>query len=252
MGSWGGPVTVVNTDQRSGTYCVKVAGAGAANQVITGLTPNTTYILSGWGKVSSGGLVKIGVKEYGGAETKATITSTSYEKGSVVFTTGSTNTSAKIFFFQPGGGTSWGDDFVVVESNNLVQNPGFETGSLSSWNNWGVPVTIDSTNQRSGSHGVKIDGSGEGAANQVITGLSPNTTYTLSGWGKVANGGLVKIGVKEYGGAEIKVSITNTIYEEARIIFTTGSSNTSARIFFYQPAAGPSWGDDFNVVEGSL
>lgn len=72
--------------------------------------------MTGWAKVSSGGVVRIGVKDYdGGVQTKARITSTSYEKGEVSFTTGSNNTTAQIFFFQPGAGTSWGDDFNVVE-----------------------------------------------------------------------------------------------------------------------------------------
>ena len=150
-------------------------------------------------------------------------------------------------YFQRGGFNLDYLNFTAPANTKLIQDPGFETGSLSPWDSWGGPVAVVTTNQRSGNYCVQVNGTG--SVRQVITGLSPNTTYTLSAWGKVSDGGVVKIGVKEYGGEKIWVSITSTSYVKRSLSFKTGSTNTTAKILFYQPGGGTSWGDDFKVVK---
>ena len=65
------------------------------------MQPNTTYVLSGWGRVSATGTeLVIGVKNYGGAETRMpAFTSTTYGSGTVTFTTGASNTTARIYCY---------------------------------------------------------------------------------------------------------------------------------------------------------
>ncbi|RED95943.1 carbohydrate binding domain-containing protein [Marinoscillum furvescens] len=142
--------------------------------------------------------------------------------------------------------------FDVVSGNstptNFVENPGLETGDLTSWTGFGTRTVV--TNAASGTYGVKVDGAGSHV--QVITGLTPNTTYTYSANAKVQSGSSVGLGVKEYGGSEISNTITSLSYTQSSVTFTTGSSNTTAKIFFYVATAGNvAYGDDFSVVEGS-
>ena len=68
---------------------------------------------------------------------------------------------------------------------------------------------------------------GEGAE-QIITGLEPNTMYSLSGFGKIEPGDGISIGVKDYGGQQQTVTFDGEAYEAQSFTFSTGPSNTTA------------------------
>jgi hypothetical protein len=91
----------------------------------------------------------------------------------------------------------------------------------------------------------------EVSVEQVVSGLTPNTIYVFSGWGEVASSGdTVVFGVKEYGGGsgQLTSEVNSISYTHASITFTTGSSSTSARIFFYKSqGSGAAFGDDFSL-----
>lgn len=86
---------------------------------------------------------------------------------------------------------------------------------------------------------------------RVITGLSPNTTYTaeISAFGAV--GQKITLKAKDYGGEELKRFIkTNGSYQTATLSFTTGGSVTSAKIMvsrFHPAWEGPIYVDDLSV-----
>jgi hypothetical protein len=133
----------------------------------------------------------------------------------------------------------------------LLQNPGFETGSLSPWTSWGNNSLVTS-GQRSGSRAVLAWWNS--TVEQVVTGLTPNTTYTFRGWGKVDAAGIsAKLSVKDHGGAQVfSPNFTSTSsYTQSSVSFTTGSTSTSARVMFYAPANGGAWGDDFTLTAGT-
>ncbi len=133
----------------------------------------------------------------------------------------------------------------------LLQNPGFETGSLSPWTSWGNS-SIVTTGQRSGSRGILAWWNS--TVEQVVTGLTPNTTYTFRGWGKVDAAGIsARLSVKDHGGAQVfSPNFTSTsAYTQSSVTFTTGSSSTSARVMFYAPTNGGAWGDDFTLTAGT-
>jgi Secretion system C-terminal sorting domain/Carbohydrate binding domain len=114
---------ISNTNQRSGQYCVQVIGRQTSlEQVVTGLSPNTNYIFSGWIKCASGAAMWLGVKDFGGAETHIVGNATTYTKYQVSFKTGSSNTSTTLYFFRHSteGNTdlSWGDDFELKQDNS--------------------------------------------------------------------------------------------------------------------------------------
>jgi hypothetical protein len=106
---------VVTTNFRSGTKAIRQQGGETSlEQEITGLTPNTTYVFGGYGKVSATGQsVLLGVKNYGGLAQDAQVTSTAYQNAAVTFTTGASNSSATVYMYKPNAGTAYGDDFYL-------------------------------------------------------------------------------------------------------------------------------------------
>ena len=134
---------------------------------------------------------------------------------------------------------------ITVNSSggNLVQNPGFETGSFSPWVNvWQSSITTG--NAHTGSYCV-TSWSG-GSATQTVT-VTPNTSYTLTLWGKLNGTGTASIYIKNYGGADLSAAITTTTYAQKTISFTTGSSNTNVLISVNAPSA-MLYADDFSLT----
>jgi len=133
----------------------------------------------------------------------------------------------------------------------LLQNPGFETGTLSPWTSWGNNSVITS-GQRSGSRGIMAWWNS--TVEQVVTGLTPNTTYTFGGWAKVDAAGIsARLSVKDHGGVQVySPNFTSTsAFTQSSVTFTTGSSSTSARVIFHAPSNGGAWADDFTLTAGT-
>lgn len=122
--NWGGSIT--NSNAHSGSYSGAVTNQASIEQVIN-VQPNTTYELKAWAKSGvSGSPVMIGVKNYGGAQQSQTTSSTGYTQLAVTFTTGASNTNATIFVYKPSGtGTSYADDFTIMESSGFDPNTAY-------------------------------------------------------------------------------------------------------------------------------
>ena len=117
---------------------------------------------------------------------------------------------------------------VAPEPPNLLVDPGFEEDSPQVYGavlsgRWSTP------HRRMGAHG---HGNKRGRA--LVTTLEPNTTYRLSGWGKNTDTEPLLIGVKDYGGEEVRVLFTEPSYTEDSLSFTTGFSNTTATVYAYK------------------
>lgn len=136
-------------------------------------------------------------------------------------------------------------DYVRVYKSSVMANGGFEGSTISPWTSWGGTVSAVTDNVRTGAKAIKQTGA-ESSVEQLVTGLSPNTTYKFGGYGKVAaSGQSVRIGVKGYGGTAVSEIINTTTYAPAQVTFTTGATNTSATLYFYKAATGTVYGDDF-------
>lgn len=109
---------------------------------------------------------------------------------------------------------------------NLVSNPGFETGSLSSWT-CNSPDTVVSSPVHSGSHALEMvpTNSTTGECDQTIT-VQANHTYTLSAF---VDGPYAYIGVLN-GASNWTISSS---YTQLSVTFTTGASQTSITIFLH-------------------
>jgi hypothetical protein len=236
-----GPGSTLTTSTRfNGTSAVQTGNANSGvNNVVSGLTPSTTYLLSAWVKVGvAGEQLAIGVKNYGGTETYSKSTASAWALNTVVFTTGATNTTATVYCYKNAGtGPGFCDDFSIVKLTNpasLVTNGGFETGSRSPWGlSSPVAVSVTAAAAHSGSFGLTTAAANSGVQ-QTISGLQPGTTYVLTGWLRAASGEQIALGVKSFGAAESFQQVTGATYAPAAVVFTTGTNSTQATVYCYK------------------
>lgn len=113
--------TRITSDAQSGIFSISASDNRGATQTITGLSPNTTYLLTGWLKSSNTSLVQIGVKWHGGNELTAQTTSNSYVQLSIKFTTGAASTTAVIYCLNPIGGNNQmdADAFSLLQTSEM-------------------------------------------------------------------------------------------------------------------------------------
>ncbi|MDR6879601.1 Ig-like domain-containing protein [Bacillus sp. 3255] len=147
------------------------------------------------------------------------------------------------FTFQASDGllsSNVGTITIAIAQSNLLQNGGFEEGTSAPPPGWtsfygtGATIVSDPANVHSGSNAVRFISNNSGAE-QVVSGLTPNTYYVARGWIKVMDAGNTQsIGVKNYGGSQISKSIDTLDYSEGKIIFKTGAANTSANIYSWK------------------
>ncbi|WP_313134673.1 hypothetical protein [Anaerocolumna sp.] len=116
---------------------------------------------------------------------------------------------------------------ISINSENLLTNPNFED-DLFGWPN-GVNASIEQVGEN---NAAKITSTElTGVLKQVVTGLQPNTTYTLTG-------DIVKcdtnvygyLGVTDFGGNPIEHG-GNIAKQIAPFTFRTGAANTAATIY---------------------
>lgn len=227
----GGSVTT--SVHHSGTSSLQTAAStGGVNQDITGLMPDVTYVLTGWGRTAnSGESVYIGVKSFGNPELSVPLTGTSWQQGTIAFTTGTSNTTATIYCYKvSGSGAGYCDDYTLTP---LLVNGGFETASRAPWlgiqTDEGFVVPHDAHN---GTFALETPINGHDGVQEIVTGLVAGGTYQLRGYGKVVNAGEeLRIGVYNYGGTEMYASVTSTSYTQGSVTFTLGATSTSATVY---------------------
>ena len=139
-----------------------------------------------------------------------------------------------------------GDENGEISNSNLITNGGFENGS-SGWDVWGGASIVTASDGSSALRVTRHNG-----AEQTVTGLQPNTRYTLTGSGKVSGSNEMTVGVKEHGGNEEYMAFTDSGYTTKSIIFTTGFASTSAKIYVYKYAgAEAGCADNVSLAQGS-
>ncbi|MFI9272843.1 carbohydrate binding domain-containing protein [Kitasatospora sp. NPDC052896] len=123
-----------------------------------------------------------------------------------------------------------------------LANGGFETGSLSPWT-CQPGGTVVTTPVHSGSYALQVTPtSGQtGECDQTVT-LSPNHSYTLTGW---VQGNYAYLGVS--GGATASSWASGSGWTQLSVPFTTGSSGTVTVYLHGWYAQGNVYGDDFAI-----
>ncbi len=140
----------------------------------------------------------------------------------------------------PGLGTMTAVEAASSYTNeNLLVNPDFEESTafspaggshLGNWFYWQhVSKTTDTA--QSGNGSVQLTGN-ESSLEQDVEGLQPGMIYVFSVWAKVSAAGATSdhtIGIKNYGGSEIKKQVTSTDWQKYEIEFV--STNGNVRVF---------------------
>ncbi len=136
---------------------------------------------------------------------------------------------------------------------NAVRNACFEFGTLEGWrktdssravltkgNGWGNHVVGDGKSHGTGTSRFELQlGPGPDGIRQVIKGLSPGMTYTLSAWVRVSDESeTIVFGIRQHGADEVSVSASSTEWTRKSIDFTTGPKATEATVYLLKSTAG--------------
>ncbi|MEV0532982.1 glycosyl hydrolase family 18 protein [Kitasatospora sp. NPDC050463] len=130
----------------------------------------------------------------------------------------------------------------VTPPGGLV-NGGLETGSLAPWTCQGGGAVV-ATPAHSGSHALQAAATAgqTGQCAQTVT-LSPNTSYTLSGW---VQGSYAYLGVS--GGATASTWANASGWTRLTVPFTTGAAGTVTVYLHGWYGQGNVFGDDFSIA----
>jgi arylsulfatase A-like enzyme/uncharacterized protein YjdB len=151
-----------------------------------------------------------------------------------------------------------GDPFLekkeIIEAPySLMQNPGFEDGTLTGWNNWANGITSDAENVYAGNYAGMILAGKSGSLQQTFS-LMPNTSYHFSVWAKMQNEGETAVVIiKDYDdiGTKKTIQVDNTSYTQYTYDFTTGSNPEFVLISVYKANAafGEVYADNYELYE---
>lgn len=188
----------------------------------------------------------------GAADLSLTVGSPALASGTVIADNGGRDFFGNIV---PASGPSVGafDGKPAPVAASLVSNSGFESSALAPWTGSGSPARVTTASPHGGSYALQTDPSNSGA-NQVVSGLTPSTSYQLCAWTRVAAAGdFIGIGAVGYGGPETYVHNYSTSYAQSCLSFVTGPSNTTATIYCYKNnGTGPGYCDDFTLTQTAL
>ncbi|TQE23667.1 hypothetical protein Sipo8835_34520 [Streptomyces ipomoeae] len=225
--------SVTNTTSHSGTYAAKITSSPASLEQSVPVAPRTTYRVSGWVKSDvAGEVMNVGVKNTGGLETTASASGTAWTYVSADFTTGATNSTVRLYCYKSSGtGSGYCDDMAVTPVKNYAINGNFESGHTVPWRNGDFSLTSTAAN---GNAAALTNASlSSGSLFQIVTGLTPNTTYRLTGsLASQTAGTTTALEAKLYNGTAVtSASTTSSTYSKQSTTFTTGAGVTSARIY---------------------
>lgn len=131
-------------------------------------------------------------------------------------------------------------------AENIVSNPGFETGTLSGWTCTGA--TVAGTTVRTGSHALAGTPSGQDLSRctQQIS-VQPNTAYKLTSW---VNGSYTYMGVSGNGLSDRNTWSPSTGWKQLSIDFTTAASTSSVTIYIHGWYGQPTYYADDISLDG--
>ncbi|WP_440556386.1 carbohydrate binding domain-containing protein [Streptomyces sp. SCPE 10] len=194
-----GTATVTTATTSGSPESVALAASGAPSGVTVSFSPAS---------VTSGGTSTLTAK-----------VGSSVAAGTYPITVTGTGTagrhSATYTLTVTGSGGGGGND------GGSLTNAGFENGGLGPWTCTGGSTLVSSP-VHSGAHALQVtpDSGSTGECDQTVT-LSPNHTYTLTGW---VQGPYAYLGVS--GGATASTWSSGSSWNQLKVSFTTGSSGT--------------------------
>jgi cellulose 1,4-beta-cellobiosidase len=131
------------------------------------------------------------------------------------------------------GGTSGNSNQAsATPTNNLMLNPGYETGTVSPWVlNTGGIGGVTTTSPHSGSY-CGYEGGAWSNLTQTIANLQANHTYTVTVWAKLSASTSSNITITannfNNGSGSGSTHVTSTSWTQYTLQFTTGTTNLSS------------------------
>ncbi|MCB1132648.1 MAG: carbohydrate binding domain-containing protein, partial [Verrucomicrobiae bacterium] len=238
------------TDPAAARFAPTSSAGASVQQVVRGLLPDTGYTVTAWGNAgTTAPSLAIGANNFGGSQVSQTLTSASYARADVAFTTGSNNRTASVFARSNNSGSlAYADDF-LLRRHAAVNNGQVEAGSADAWTTvyGGASVTTDA--EYDGAYAWRFPANTGSGVEQTVLGLEPGTAYRLTGWTTNGNTGLT-FGVKNHGGTQVTDTVSSNTWERATVNFTTGSASDSATVFaFRSNGAQIAYADSFFLCE---
>lgn len=153
----------------------------------------------------------------------------------------------------------------LAAGENLLINPGFESGSTVAWTNWGCSLSAVQDQVHSGRFSVLISArtqSWQGPVQSILGAVENGKTYTISGWVRLQNVSEDRIGLTisqtDSGGTQYHSICWSTGYNDQWIrlsgnfTLTVTGNLSSLSLYFEGPAPSVNFYlDDAEVVEFS-
>ncbi|MDH6141696.1 chitinase [Kitasatospora sp. GP30] len=135
-----------------------------------------------------------------------------------------------------------------ADAANLLQNPGFESGTLAGWSCTAGSGTVVTSPVHSGSYALRATpaGSDDAQCTQQVPVL-PDSTYTLSGW---VQGDYVYLGDSGTGATDTSTWSSNSAWNQLKTSFTTGAGTTSVTVYLHGWYGTGAYGADDLVLSG--
>ena len=274
-------VSIAAEGANGSSYSLKISGANSGNgQFITGLQPNTEYIVTFDAKIANWGgeaYPNFGVNNYDGDKFVAADRFTEeWSNYSVSFRTGTSSTTVQLYTWIFGSGeVDFYLDNVVLKTKpvqsgdlqNAVLTWNLEDGNISTL---GTPsgddgdsyyaignVAVSEGGANNTGYALKISG-GDSGNGKTIEGLKPDTEYVVTFYAKIANWGgtsFPNFGVNQFDGDKFVAQDTFTEqWKFYTLNFRTGADSTTARIYTWIFEAGEVdfFVDEVSVMEKAL
>jgi hypothetical protein len=118
-----------------------------------------------------------------------------------------------------------------ADAGNLVQNPGFESGTIAPWSCSGGTGSVVTSPVHSGSDALlgTPTGSDDAQCSQTVS-VQPSSSYTLTAW---VEGSYVYLGDTGTGTSDTSNWTTSSSWNQLSTSFTTGASTTSVTIWLH-------------------
>lgn len=141
-----------------------------------------------------------------------------------------------------------------VLSQNLVKNPGFESGVFAPY--WNIWPKNDSDYAVTDNNNVYVGNFSANLSTEEVylyqhVNLEPNTTYILSAAIKTESGEIVYLGANNFDGEPVTVTFNHTDYFTDTLYFTTGEiPEDNSSIYIYKTeSTGSVWVDNISLTK---
>ena len=255
LGSWTTTGTVQNIRNSSWNYAESsyshlnyfsagLDGGGNIQQILTGLTPNTSYVFSSWGKMG-GKLIQAenystqsGLDHWTITEAVAPLRDGDYlGYANITFNNLYDRLALGLNYTKAGGFIDVRLDSTTGTLLGTVTLP----NNFAGWTFQEIPISV-----AAGTHDLYLVVRGAGLGDLATLDAIKLTSSTMSD--------SMNIGVKNFNGtSDVNTNITSTLWQNNYLLFTTGANNTTATIYADKPTGNyVGYFDNLGVIQSYL